>query len=106
MGTEIYFFLLAGHYGEIFESQPNDEPHQYVIDAGTLMNSAYPLVLRPQREIDIILSFDFSSRKSENKELLDVSLTFDVSVVVIIVLFELHYFDLIFLKTIFVGPQK
>ena len=68
MGTEIYFYLLADHYGEIFESQPSDEPYQYVIDAGTLMNSAYPLVLRPQRQIDIILSFDFSSRKSENKE--------------------------------------
>nr|XP_028558694.1 cytosolic phospholipase A2 gamma-like [Podarcis muralis] len=30
-------------------------------DAGIAMNSAYPLVLRPEREVKLILSFDFSS---------------------------------------------
>nr|XP_025042933.1 cytosolic phospholipase A2 gamma-like [Pelodiscus sinensis] len=33
----------------------------YLIDAGLAINSAYPLVLRPQRNVKLILSFDFSS---------------------------------------------
>lgn len=32
-----------------------------LIDAGVAINSAYPLVLRAQRQTDLILSFDFSS---------------------------------------------
>lgn len=32
-----------------------------LIDAGLAINSAYPLVLRAQRQTDLILSFDFSS---------------------------------------------
>ncbi|XP_077688667.1 cytosolic phospholipase A2 gamma-like [Eretmochelys imbricata] len=33
----------------------------YLIDAGIAINSAYPLVLRPQRKVQLILSFDFSA---------------------------------------------
>ncbi|XP_039353522.1 cytosolic phospholipase A2 gamma-like [Mauremys reevesii] len=33
----------------------------YLIDAGLAINSAYPLVLRPERKVKLILSFDFSS---------------------------------------------
>ncbi|XP_058888679.1 cytosolic phospholipase A2 gamma-like [Acipenser ruthenus] len=32
-----------------------------LIDAGLLMNSAYPVVLHPKRKVDLILSFDFSA---------------------------------------------
>ncbi|XP_069094429.1 cytosolic phospholipase A2 gamma-like isoform X2 [Pleurodeles waltl] len=32
-----------------------------LIDAGLAINSAYPLVLRPEREVNAILSFDFSA---------------------------------------------
>lgn len=32
-----------------------------LIDAGLLLNSAYPLVLHPKRKVDLILSFDFSA---------------------------------------------
>ncbi|XP_042332210.1 cytosolic phospholipase A2 gamma-like [Sceloporus undulatus] len=31
-----------------------------LVDAGLAINSAYPLVLRPEREVKLILSFDFS----------------------------------------------
>ena len=37
----------------------------YVVDGGLTFNSPYPLVLRPQREVDLILSFDFSARPSD-----------------------------------------
>ena len=30
------------------------------------MNSPYPVLLRPQREVDIYLSFDFSAREKED----------------------------------------
>ncbi|XP_069094420.1 cytosolic phospholipase A2 gamma-like isoform X2 [Pleurodeles waltl] len=32
-----------------------------LIDAGLAINSAYPLVLRPERKVNLILSFDFSA---------------------------------------------
>ncbi|XP_034613296.1 cytosolic phospholipase A2 gamma-like isoform X2 [Trachemys scripta elegans] len=38
-----------------------NEEFIYLIDAGTDINSAYPLVLRPERKVKLILSFDFSS---------------------------------------------
>ncbi|KAH3870513.1 hypothetical protein DPMN_033701 [Dreissena polymorpha] len=58
----------------IFEMHPTTEKHLYVVDAGLTFNSPYPVVLRPQREVDIILSFDFSARPGDSsppfKELL------------------------------------
>ncbi|XP_059164143.1 uncharacterized protein LOC131947080 [Physella acuta] len=58
----------------IFEMHPTTVKHIYMVDAGLTFNSPYPLVLRPQRQVDIILSFDFSARPSDNhhpfKELL------------------------------------
>ena len=66
-------FFVACDYGQIFEPQERDAVHQYMIDAGCIMNSPYPLLLRPQRAVDIILSFDFSLREKEDEELLDVS---------------------------------
>ncbi|CAG5136620.1 unnamed protein product, partial [Candidula unifasciata] len=57
-----------------FEMHSTSVKHIYMVDAGLTFNSPFPLVLRPQREVDIILSFDFSARDSDNappfKELL------------------------------------
>lgn len=38
-----------------------DKEQIHLIDAGLEINSPYPLVLRPYRKVDLILSFDFSS---------------------------------------------
>ncbi|CAH3013928.1 unnamed protein product, partial [Porites evermanni] len=38
----------------------------FLVDSGLMMNSPYPLLLRPQREVDIYLSFDFSARERED----------------------------------------
>ena len=38
----------------------------YVVDGGLTFNSPYPLLLRPQRQVDIILSFDFSARPTDD----------------------------------------
>ncbi|BFZ06037.1 hypothetical protein BsWGS_09076 [Bradybaena similaris] len=58
----------------IFEMHPTSVKLICMVDAGLAFNSPYPLILRPQRAVDIILSFDFSARPSDNdppfKELL------------------------------------
>ncbi|XP_059141098.1 cytosolic phospholipase A2-like [Physella acuta] len=58
----------------IFEMHPTHIKKLYVVDSGLTFNSPYPVILRPQREVDIILSFDFSARPSDDtppfKELL------------------------------------
>ncbi|CAL1594458.1 unnamed protein product [Knipowitschia caucasica] len=46
----------------------------HVVDSGLTYNLPYPLLLRPQRTVDLIISFDFSARPSDSsppfKELL------------------------------------
>lgn len=37
----------------------------YLADSGLVFNSPYPLVIRPQRGCDVLLSFDFSARDKE-----------------------------------------
>lgn len=39
----------------------------YLVDSGLVFNSPYPLLLRPQRDVDIFLSFDFSARDKDDK---------------------------------------
>ena len=39
----------------------------YLADSGLVFNSPFPLVIRPQRQCDILLSFDFSARDREEE---------------------------------------
>ncbi|XP_054709516.1 cytosolic phospholipase A2-like [Uloborus diversus] len=39
----------------------------YLVDGGLNFNLPFPLLLRPQRTVDMYLTFDFSSRESDNK---------------------------------------
>ena len=61
-----YIVCFADDFDGIFEMHPTTEKHLYVVDAGLTFNSPYPVVLRPQREVDIILSFDFSARPGDS----------------------------------------
>ena len=45
-----------------------------LVDSGLAFNSPYPAVVRPERKVDLILSFDFSQR-----DLGDNSMPFEVS---------------------------
>uniref|UniRef100_A0A5F8GQH1 PLA2c domain-containing protein n=1 Tax=Monodelphis domestica TaxID=13616 RepID=A0A5F8GQH1_MONDO len=47
-------------YGDIKDKDLTDRENLYLMDAGLDINCAYPLVLPPVRDTDIILSFDFS----------------------------------------------
>ena len=37
----------------------------YLVDSGLVFNSPYPPLLRPERDVDVFLSFDFSVRKRD-----------------------------------------
>jgi hypothetical protein len=37
----------------------------YLVDSGLVFNSPYPPLLRPERKVDVFLSFDFSVRKRD-----------------------------------------
>ena len=50
----------------IYEALPTDQQATYMVDAGLAFNSPYPLLLRGQRGVDIILSFDFSRRDKDD----------------------------------------
>ena len=45
----------------------------YLVDSGLVFNSPFPPLLRPERKVDVFLSFDFSVRKR------DVEFPFEVS---------------------------
>ena len=49
----------------IFEMYPTSIKKLYVVDGGLSFNSPFPLLLRPQRFVDLILSFDFSARPTD-----------------------------------------
>ncbi|KAL3846622.1 hypothetical protein ACJMK2_017597 [Sinanodonta woodiana] len=65
---------ISEYFEAAFEMHPTNVKHLHMADAGLTFNSPYPLILRPQRGVDIILSFDFSARPSDTslpfKELL------------------------------------
>ncbi|XP_060074734.1 cytosolic phospholipase A2-like [Ylistrum balloti] len=50
----------------IFEMYPTNMKKLYVVDGGLTFNSPFPLLLRPQRQVDLLLSFDFSARQSDS----------------------------------------
>lgn len=62
----MFLFDFVDDFGAMFEMHPTNVKHLYMVDAGLTFNSPYPLVLRPQRGVDIILSFDFSARPSDS----------------------------------------
>lgn len=39
--------------------------HIYLVDSGLVFNSPFPPLLRPQRKVDVFVSFDFSIRKRD-----------------------------------------
>ena len=56
----------TGDYKTMYLKDLKESDHLSLVDAGTLFNSPYPLVLHPDRKIDLILSFDFSKRDEDN----------------------------------------
>lgn len=55
-----------GKENQTSAAAPTDIKRLYLVDSGLAFNSPYPLLLRPQRGVDILLSFDFSARPSDS----------------------------------------
>ncbi|XP_029563925.1 cytosolic phospholipase A2 [Salmo trutta] len=61
-------------FADIYEPLDVKSKKIHIVDSGLTYNLPYPLILRPQRGVDLIISFDFSARPSDSsppfKELL------------------------------------
>uniref|UniRef100_A0A8C9VXH8 Phospholipase A2 n=1 Tax=Scleropages formosus TaxID=113540 RepID=A0A8C9VXH8_SCLFO len=61
-------------FDRIYEPLDVKSKNIHIVDSGLCFNLPYPLILRPQRGVDLIISFDFSARPSDSsppfKELL------------------------------------
>lgn len=65
----LYFvFLLKDpdEFERIYEPLDVKSKKIHVVDSGLTFNLPYPLILRPQRGVDLIISFDFSARPSDS----------------------------------------
>ncbi|XP_069505187.1 cytosolic phospholipase A2 gamma-like isoform X2 [Ambystoma mexicanum] len=60
-GTTHNYLYKCSSQDTAFPSELAHKEYIHLIDAGLAINSAYPLVLRPERKVDLILSFDFSA---------------------------------------------
>lgn len=53
-------------FDRIYEPLDVKSKKIHVVDSGLTYNLPYPLILRPQRGVDLIISFDFSARPSDS----------------------------------------
>ncbi|XP_051951832.1 cytosolic phospholipase A2 [Xyrauchen texanus] len=53
-------------FDRIYEPLDVKSKNIHVVDSGLTFNLPYPLVLRPQRGVDLIITFDFSARPSDS----------------------------------------
>lgn len=53
-------------FDRIYEPLDVKSKKIHVVDSGLTYNLPYPLILRPQRTVDLIISFDFSARPSDS----------------------------------------
>lgn len=63
-----FFFLLKDpdEFEQIYEPLDVKSKKIHIVDSGLTFNLPYPLILRPQRGVDLIISFDFSARPSDS----------------------------------------
>lgn len=57
--------LDPNEFDRIYEPLDVKSKKIHVVDSGLTFNLPYPLILRPQRGVDLIISFDFSARPSD-----------------------------------------
>ncbi|KAF7241275.1 Cytosolic phospholipase A2, partial [Varanus komodoensis] len=58
--------LDPDEFERIYEPLDVQSKKIHVVDSGLTFNLPYPLILRPQRGVDLIISFDFSARPSDS----------------------------------------
>lgn len=65
-----FYVLVTDNFGAGCRYEPLDNKAKklFIVDSGLAFNSPYPLLLRPQRAVDIYLSFDFSQRPEDKSQ--------------------------------------
>lgn len=61
-----FLFKDPDEFEQIYEPLDVKSKKIHVVDSGLTFNLPYPLILRPQRGVDLIISFDFSARPSDS----------------------------------------
>lgn len=61
-----FHFEDPDEFEQIYEPLDVKSKKIHVVDSGLTFNLPYPLILRPQRGVDLIISFDFSARPSDS----------------------------------------
>ena len=62
-------------FKDYLQCMKTDEKKIYLVDSGLSFNLPFPLTLRPKRGIELYITFDFSSRKSDSTPPFRVSFT-------------------------------
>lgn len=71
-----YLFCIdPDEFERIYEPLDVKSKKIHIVDSGLTFNLPYPLILRPQRGVDLIISFDFSARPSDSSPPFKVSKT-------------------------------
>lgn len=69
----LLIFVDPDEFDRIYEPLDVKSKKIHVVDSGLTFNLPYPLILRPQRGVDLIISFDFSARPSDSSPPFKVS---------------------------------
>jgi len=73
----LFCFLVSytdpDEFERIYEPLDVKSKKIHIVDSGLTFNLPYPLILRPQRGVDLIISFDFSARPSDSSPPFKVS---------------------------------
>ena len=56
-----------------FNNAAGKEKTMCIVDSGIAFNSPYPALLRAERKVELILSFDFSQRGGDNEPPFELS---------------------------------
>lgn len=67
------FLADPDEFERIYEPLDVKSKKIHIVDSGLTFNLPYPLILRPQRGVDLIISFDFSARPSDSSPPFKVS---------------------------------
>lgn len=67
------FCIDPDEFERIYEPLDVKSKKIHIVDSGLTFNLPYPLILRPQRGVDLIISFDFSARPSDSSPPFKVS---------------------------------
>ncbi len=70
---KLYFLADPDEFDRIYEPLDVKSKKIHVVDSGLTFNLPYPIILRPQRGVDLIISFDFSARPSDSSPPFKVS---------------------------------